>query len=197
LSSADQKTWFVRAIDLIRTEYVSSEFLANAVSRCPLVQQYGLHQIIMQKSLVLRDIDKSLPLVKAVNVAQRKNRVNGKKLEWVFKTKFALEELLTLKTGEKSRQILLGFANGYAVAVFLQRKAENDAEKEDTLAFSLRLLVAGEIKQGERAYAITFCKMCVHLGNNFFVSSRHLFKLAGPAAVRDFFRRPWSEIVCE
>jgi hypothetical protein len=184
---------FKRLVKHIRFNRLSTDFLANCVSYCPLATTSSLLPFMMRSGLVLRNVDMKMALSGAQPPAGEPSRRRGK-LEWVLESHLPSADLLLLDKGESLIRHL-GLAGGYPVALYVKREREGD-----TLGVYVRVYMpVWEVEGAEDVIdgvgrGMGF-ECCVRLSDRSF-SFTHYFK--GDSAGfgwMNFFLKPWGEVV--
>lgn len=106
-----------RLVKHIRFNCLSTDFLANCVSYCPLVTTSGLLPFMMRSGLVLRNVDVKTALSGFDKHGEPTRR--RRKLEWVLESHLPSADLLQLDKGYSLFRHL-GLAGGYPVALYVR-----------------------------------------------------------------------------
>ena len=115
---------FKSLVKMIRFHHISSDYLANVVTCCPLAIASGLIPSFLRSALFCRDANKRVAEVCEVDLGAGM-RVKACE-EWKFSTTFLLVDLMKVEKGGQLWKVV-GLAGGYPVRVCLQQEKENFA----------------------------------------------------------------------
>lgn len=183
---------FKRLVKHIRFNRLSTDFLANCVSYCPLATTSGILPFMMRSGLVLRNVDIKTTL-SGFDQHGEPSRRRGK-LEWVLKSHFPSAHLLLLDKGHCLFRDL-GLAGGYRVGLLVMREREADTLGVYVQVFMPDWEVEGveDVIDGvDRGMGF---ECCVRL-NDRSLSLKYYFKGDSVGfGWNNFWSKPWTEVV--